>query len=85
MRILYSALLQNDSKFVLDYLHFSPLENKTFMFNFKAIAYSQLNRIDDSFDQISEIVSLENKNQDEYNGLVFKYTVSCVFLNIFFE
>lgn len=75
MRILYLALMQKDAKFVLDYLHLSPLENETFMLNFRAIAYSQLKRFDDSFNQISQIISLEQNIQNEFNGLVFKYTV----------
>jgi hypothetical protein len=76
LRILYLALLQEEAKFVLDYLHFSPLANKTFTLNFKAIAFSQLNRIDDAFDQIDAIISLQSAIQTKLNGMVFKDTVS---------
>ena len=84
-RILYLALLQKEAKFVLDYLHFSPLENKTFVLNFKAIAFSQLNRIDDAFDQIDAIISLQPAIPNKLNGMVFKNTVSRFFWRAVFR
>ena len=78
-RVLYLALLQDDPKYVLDFLYMCPLKNTcpTFVHNFKAMAYTKLNRFEDALDQIDLILSMGLSNEpSEWNGLVFQETVN---------
>lgn len=76
MRILYLAITQNDPKFVLDYLHLSDLKtrNQTLALNLKAISFAKLNRVEDAFNQIEEILNIKSKG-NPLNGRVLELTV----------
>ena len=76
LRILYLALMQNDPKFVLDYLHLSDLKtrNQTLTVNLKAISFAKLNRVEDAFNQIEEILNIKSKG-NSLNGRILELTV----------
>ena len=77
LRILYIAIIQNDGKFVLDYLHLSDLKtrNQTLAHNLKAISFAKLNRIEDAFEQIEQILNIKSSQGNSLNGRVLEFTV----------
>ena len=86
IRVLFMALLQNDPKFVLDYLYMSSMKNtnQTFFHNLKAMSYAKLERFDDALDQIDALMNMQSNDQNNLNGLIFKDTViSFVFKSFF--
>lgn len=84
IRVLYMALLQNDPKFVLDYLYMTSLKNKnqTVAYNFKAMSYAKLNRFDDALNQIDALMNMESNQENNLNGLIFKETVFSFYCRI---